>query len=334
MAASKVKRKLLLLLELLTEYTDEEHPVSTEEICAFLEREGLSAQRKSVYDDIAVLRGCGFDVMAARVPKRGFFLAKRDFEFAEVRLLVDAVLTAPFITPKKTAQLLKKLRGLLSRYQAEDVIRQACTEQRVKFENEEIYYSIDAIHRAIAGQRKITFQYHHRVIVGDHVELNGGRSFTVSPYALLWANDRYYLAGNYEKYDTIVNYRIDRMKRVSVLPEKIRPFSEVSDYRDVFDTADYLKKSFHMFSGEQEQIELCCSNDMLEIVLDKFGNQVDVVYHDEDQFTVRAGVYVSDGLVDWILQHAGKIRVLTPQPLYERVVQKARELCAAYRIQP
>ena len=332
MRVAKGKLKLLYLLDILRRHTDEEHPLSSRELCSLLEQRGIEAERKSIYRDIAVLNECGLEIGSTRFPKPGYFLLKRDFELPEVRLLIDAVLAAPFITRKKTAGLVEKLKSLASLPQSQGLEPQIFADQRVKFDNEEIYYSIDAVHTAISAGKKVRFRYYHRVIRSCRAEWNEGREFTVSPYALLWANDKYYVAGNYEKYGTVGNYRIDRMKHVSVTDLPIRPFSEVSDYRERFDAADYLKKSFYMYRGEPQEIELCCTNDMLEAVLDKFGADVDFVYQDEDQFTFRAPVYVSDGLVEWILQYGGRVRVLRPDSLYEKTAEKIRALCSAYRI--
>lgn len=326
------KLKLLTLMKALIEYSDEEHPLTSAELCALMEKRGIACERKSLYRDITVLAEFGVDIVSTRSPKPGFFVAKRDFELPEVRLLMDAVLTAPFITNKKTAELMAKLQSLLSRHQAESVTRQIYVDRRVKFDNEEIYYTIDAVNRAIAKNRQISFLYHHKVIVNRKLEFDQGREFTISPYALLWASDKYYLAGNYGKYDNVSNYRLDRMKHVVVTELDSRPFAEVSPYRGYFDTADYLKKNFNMYNGEQELVELRCSNDILEAVTDKFGDGVEFCCHDDNAFTVRVRVNVSDGFVEWLLQYGGKIVVQAPKSLQQKMLERVEELREAYRL--
>lgn len=326
------KMKLLLLLDFLSRYSDEEHPLSSAELCSMLQKKGVSCERKSVYRDIAVLNEYGVEVIRAHTPKAGFFVSRREFELPEVRLLMDAVLAAPFITHKKTALLTQKLKGLLSCYQAECVSQQIYVEQRNKFENEEIYYSIDAINRAIAANRQISFHYYHRTISGHKLKLNQGKEFTISPYALLWANDKYYLVGNYGKYNNLSNYRLDRMKQAAVAQLESRHFSEVSPYRDFFDTADYLRKTFNMYNGEQEQVELRCTNDILEAVADKFGTDMEFCCHDENGFTVRAKICVSDGLMEWILQYGGRITVQSPESRRQQMIRKIEELRQAYSV--
>ncbi len=328
----KTKQKLLILLDVLMKYTDDDHPLSAVELCEQLTQRGIPIERKSIYRHIDVLLDCGFEILTARSPKPGYFLAKRDFELAEVRLLMDAVLAAPFITSKKTLELTGKLRNLLSCYQAEEVLKQVYVEQRVKFENEEIYYVIDALNSAISDNKKVCFCYHHRIISDNQVQPDTGREFIISPYALIWSNDKYYLAGNYEKYNTVGNYRLDRMKHITILEEEARPFSEVSDYRDFFDVSDYLKKSFNMYNGEQEQIELSCSNSILETIADRFGSDLSFVYHDEERFCVQAKVCISDGLIEWLLQYGDRIIVKKPDSLREKLIEKIKGLHAAYQI--
>lgn len=330
--ALKSKLKLLYLLQLLVHDSDEDHPLTTAEICTLLEEKGIIAERKSIYRDIEVLNRCGYKITKTTMPKRGYFLAKRNFELAEVRLLTDAVLTAPFISPGKTAQLVEKLCGTLSLYQQKQMHSQIHWEQRSKFANEEIYYTIATIHEAISQGKKVQFQYHHRVIKDKQAKWDAGRLFKISPYALLWSNDRYYLAGNYEKYNDLSNYRLDRMRHVLLLSEESRPFTEVSNYQEFFDVADYQRKAFHMFSGDPEEIELVCTGDMLDHILDKFGENVTFLYHDEDQFTIRTEVYISQGLVEWILQFGGRVRVLKPASLYEKTAEGIKALAAAYRL--
>ena len=330
MAGSRQKLKILVLYDILKRETDEEHPLSGVELCRMLEDGGCPCGRKALYGEIAALREYGADILYVRRPKAGFFLAARDFEVPEVRLLSDAVLAAPFITRRKTEELTAKLRGLLSRAQAGQLPALPPEERRVKFENEEIYYAIDAISRAILQKKKISFVYHHSVFSGERVGQNEGRPFVVSPYALIWNADRYYLAGNYEKYDSVGVFRLDRMKRAEVLGESSRPFEEVSDYRGSFDAADFARRTFGMYHGEKQKVALRCTPDLLEAVLDKFGGGVPLKHSADGSFTVSAEVYAGEGLVEWVLQYGGRVRALSPQPLREEIVRRIRGLCRAY----
>lgn len=330
MANSRQKLKVLVLYDLFRRETDEEHPVSGAGLCRMLEDRGYPCGRKALYSEIAALKEYGADILYTRRPRAGFFLAEREFETPEIRLLTDAVLAAPFITPRKTEELSAKLRNFLSKAQAEQLARQTQTENRVKFANEEIYYGIDAVDRAIRQQKKISFTYYHRVFAGRSVEQNEGRTFVVSPYALVWNADRYYLAGNYEKYDSVSVFRLDRMKRTEMLEERARPFEEVSDYRGSFDTADFTRRTFGMYHGEKQKVVLSCTSDLLEAVLDKFGGDIPLERAGEDSFTVSAEVYTGEGFAEWVLRYGGRVRVVSPEPLRLEIIRRIRELCRSY----
>lgn len=329
--ADSSRLRVLALYRILFRETDDEHPLNAEELCARLTEQKIAAERKTVYRDLAALRDYGADILFTRKPSPGFFMAGRDFELPEVRLLMDAVEAASFITEKKTEELLEKLRSLLSRYQG-GVCGEIYAGKRVKFDNEEIYYNIDAVQKAVAANRRLSFVYYHSVIEGNRISRDGGREFTLSPYALLWDSDRYYLVGNYEKYNSVSHYRLDRMKHVQVLTKPARPFEEVCDYRGRFDADDYAKKTFHMYHGERKTVELRCADSVLENVLDKFGEDPELLAHGGGAFTVRANVYVGEGFLEWLLQYGGRIEVLSPESLRRDMTEKIRELAEAYSI--
>ena len=322
--------RILALWELLGRLTDEEHPLSAEELGALLGKRGIPAGRKTIYRDLSALREHGADLLFTRRPKAGFFVASRRFEPPEVRLLIDAVCAAPFITEKKTAELTEKLGGLLSGPQAREIAGQAHVEARPKFGNEEIYYSIDAVGRAVARRKKISFFYHHSTVEGNRIVRDEGRRFVISPYALIWESDKYYVAGNYEKYDDVSVWRLDRIRHAEMTAEDARPFGEVSEYRDFFDAADYAAKTFHLHHGEKQTVELRCSGEALDPLLDKFGGELRLSGGRGGLFTVKVSVYAGEGLVEWLLQYGDRIVVLSPETLREQVVRRIREIGGAY----
>jgi predicted DNA-binding transcriptional regulator YafY len=322
--------RILALLELLQEQSDEEHPLSAQELIDLLQTQGIIAARKTIYRDISALRSHGADILFTRQPKAGFFLASRRFEPPEVRLLMDAVQAAPFLTKKKTAELIRKLSGLMSHAQAEETVGKIHMNLRPKYNNEEIYYTIDAIHRAILKKKKISFLYRHYVICGKQIVQNEGRRFIISPYALIWDSDKYYLAGNYEKYDDVSVYRLDRMKHVEVLSKPARPFSEVSEYRDYFDAEDYAAKTFHMYHGDLQTVVLRCADEGLEPLLDKFGEKLSISGREKGFFTVRVQVIAGEGFVEWLLQYGDRISVLSPPELRNQVTERIRRIGKIY----
>ena len=314
--------KLLYVLDFLKAYSDEEHPVTAAKIMDFLKERSIESGRKAIYDDINALCAYGLDVSRAYAAKDGFFLAEREFEVAEIRLLLDAVASAPFITEKKTRELSKKLLAFLSVHQSNEVAPQLHIDTRLKFKNEQIYYIIDAVNRAIAQNKKIAFTYCHYKIEDNQAVLKKDRDFVISPYALVWANDRYYLVGNYEKYDNLSNYRLDRMKMAQITQESARPHSQVSGYTGVFDTADYVRKNIMMYPGAQCELELLCKNSVLEIMLDRFGSGCEVMNKGKERFLLRTSVYISDGLADWLLPLCDRIHVCAPHKLQVMLEQK------------
>jgi predicted DNA-binding transcriptional regulator YafY len=296
---------------------------------------GISCERKSIYRDIAALNDFGYEVIATRTPRQGFFLASRALEIPEVRLLLDAVAAASFITEKKTQELSAKLCTFLSESQQETVLSQLQREgafRRVKMNNEELYYTVDTIHRAIAEGRRISFTYHHKILEGEEVQLDAGRSFVVSPYALVWNDDQYYLVANYDKYDDLTNYRIDRMKHVTVTEEPARPIAEVSGEGDSFDSAAYLKMSFFMYgSSSVETVTFSCDASLLEPMVDKFGTLEDIRRGD-GRFTFSAKVQCSEGFYHWVLGWGGRVVVEGPPSVREVIGKKIRTLSDSYGV--
>ncbi len=328
--SANAKLKPLYLLQIFQEKTDEEHPLSAEGLCKELENRGVTAQRKSIYGDIELLKSFGLDILHTRTPKSGYFLASRTFETAEVRLLLDAVQSASFITPKKTAQLVEKLESLVSEGQAARLDGQVYIDNRVKCGNEEIYYTIEILDRAIQAGRQVRFQYARRVLSAQMQVETQEKEFLVNPYALIWSGDHYYLICNNPKYDNLMHARLDRIRRAKALDTPARDFREVSEYTDFFDAADYANQLFHMFSGETDTVELCCGRDMIEEILDRFGETALLRTAGEDQFLVKFEAKVSDGFVSWLMQYGDRAVVRSPLKLKTMLREKARAILHNY----
>ena len=325
------KLRLLKELEFITRYSDEFNPVATQEIIDYLNRElGIIAERKTVYKDIDSLIDAGYDIEKVRPPKQGYALMTRDFEASEVYLLSDAVQSAGFISAKKSKELVNKLEGLVSKSQANLMNKHLFINNRVKTANEEVYYVIDALSKAILNNKKVEFNYiKHGFSDGKICEIINKRR--VSPYAVFWSQDHYYLICNNEKYDNLMHLRIDRIKRIQETDETARHFSEVSEYKTVFDVADYAKKCANMFGGEAERITLECSQDITDQILDKFGSDISIKSVKDGKFVFNTYALVSDGLVGWILQFRSKIKVLYPQRLCDKMRDTVDELKKMYK---
>ncbi len=321
--------KILYILDFLKRESDEEHPVTAADICEYLDSQGIAAERKSVYADISALTDYGADIVRSGSP-RGWFLASREFEEPEIYLLADAVRTAGFISAAKTRELVKKLDSFVSRYQAQKRENRVYFSSCAKSVNEEIFYSIDKISRAVSEKKKISFEYVNRVLSPDRTIEKQKREMLISPYALTWQDDHYYVIGNYEKYDNLIHLRLDRMYKVEITDIPQRHFSEVSEYTDYFDTPDYTAKLFGMHGGEIYDIELKCSKKITEQVADRFGEDIFIkkVTDEDFCFTVRAAL--SDALVSWVISYGDRVKVLESQILRDMVIGRTEKVLGLY----
>ncbi len=329
MKVSGGKLRLLYVLDILKKYSDEEHPVSSSDIIEKLDAYGIKSDRKALYDDISVLSSYGYDIIYTRTPKNGYFLGERELEFTELSLLADAVVSADFITAKKTADLTKKLSGFLSEHQRKTFSGRIFTEKRAKSDNEELYYTVDKLLRAIDERKMVALTYNKRTFENGKAKLVA-KQHIISPYALCWVDDHYYLIGNNARYDNLLHLRIDRINKVEILKENYRPFSQVSPYTDYFDVADYTSKVFNMYGGEQSKAELICDNNLLEQVIDRFGDTPTILPYDENRFLLVVDTMISNGLIAWIMQFSGGITVKAPQNLKDDVVNAAQSIIKSH----
>ncbi len=325
------KIRLLYLADIFKKYTDEEHPLSSAELIEKLENMGVTVERKAIYDDISVLCEYGLDIIKTRTPRSGYYLAERDFEIPEIYLLSDAVQAAGFISHRKTRVLIEKLEKMLSSSQAKEINRSVYIDNRNKCTNEEIFYNIDAATRAISEGKKIRLNYCRRSLEDSGKIVVSEKQMTVSPYALTWSGNHYYLVGNNEKYDNLVHLRLDRMKHVEVTALPARHFSEVSEYKDYFDIADYAQKSFNMYGGELQNITFRCSRSLLEQIIDRFTDKISIKDVTENEFSFSARALISEGLIDWIMQFSDSIEVIAPAQLRERVIDTAKKIYENYK---
>ncbi len=325
------KLRLLYVLDILKKYSDEQNPLNSADIMDKLSLSGITAERKALYDDISLLEQYGCDIIKTSVPKTGWFIGEREFEIPEIYLLCDAVRSAKFISPKKTRELLSKLNSMLSTNQKkirEDAVFFSASD---KADNEEIYYSIDKISRAITEQRQISLSYGVRSLKEGRSISQSVKEMTVNPYALAWQDDHYYLIGNHSKYDNLIHLRLDRISGVEILDNRARHFSEVSDYKDFFDTADYTKKLFGMYGGELAEIELCCNKAITEPVLDRFSDKIFIKNVTEDTFSFNTKAVISPALVTWIMNYGDGIRVIKPDNLKDMIQKRAEKIIENYR---
>ena len=326
MKNEKTKQKLLRLQKILLEETDERHPLTMPQILDKLKAYGITAERKSIYRDLEELEESGMDILSEqRDNHHVYYVGSREFELAEVKLLADAVASARFISGKKSAELLKKLGSLTSREEAKLLNRGILNAGRVKAENEAVFYIVDNIHTAIREDRQVTFQYFQWNRKKEQELRHGGAFYTVSPWALIWDDEYYYLVA----FDTgiIKHFRVDKMRNLGILPEK-REGAEVLGKTDL---ASYTKKNFSMFSGEEERVSLEAENRYAGILIDRFGKDIFLYSLDEDHFRAVVDVAVSEQFISWIFSLGVGIRITGPEPVLSRVRKMTERLAEQYR---
>lgn len=308
------KLKLLYIIKLLTENTDENHPASTTDIIAYLDANGIHSERKSIYDDIEKLCDFGYDIVQVRSRLGGgYYMASREFELAELKLLVDAVQSSRFITSRKSRSLIKKLELLAGKQDAGKLQRQVYVAGRIKTENESIYYNIDNIHRAIQENRQISFQYLDWNLNKELVPRVGGKR-KVSPWALIWREENYYLAA-YDSVDGIMkHYRVDKMGHVDVLKDE----REGLEQFEMVDPAVYTNLTFGMFSGDEETVTLQFPNRLIGVVLDRFGREADIRPMTDRVFRIRVRVAVSGQFFGWLAGIGREAVIVSPAAVKEQ----------------
>lgn len=331
MGKDSQKIRILFLQDIFLKRSDEKNVFSAEDLCRILAEDyNIQVERKAIYGDIDALREYGYDIVNVRAPIRGYYLNKRSFEMAEVRLLTDAVLAAKFISPQKTKALVYKIGSLASEGQQEQLRRQVYVNSSVKCDNEELYDVISILNEAIEKKLQVRFDYSKRVLQKRYVRRTEFKTFTVNPYALIWSKDHYYLVCNNPKYSNLMHVRLDRISNIEITSVRCRHFSAVSKYKDKFDSADYSNKLFNMFSGESGSIQLRCSNNIIDDILEQFGEDVPVKIDGDDHFIAKANVELSEGLVSWIMQYGDSVEVLSPDKLKKALKEKAKSILNLY----
>ncbi len=321
------KKKLVLILELLKTKSDEEHPISVQKIVSSLESCGVSSERKSIYSDIDTLIELGYDII--HEGKKGYYLASREFQLPELMLLCDAVASSRFITPKKSDELIEKLKKLTSEEQAKNLSRQVVVANRIKTMNESIYYSIDDIHRAIAKRKKIEFLYFDFDENKNRVYHNNGEKYVVDPLSLLWEDDNYYLIAYDCEAKKIKHYRADKTESINILDSPL-----CTDVQKDFNISEYSSKLFSMFGGKEEPVWLVCKNSFAGKIIDRFGKDLPFIKEGEDSFKVRVKVMVSPMFFAWVFGMGGNVKISGPKDTVSAFREYIKKISKDYDIQP
>ena len=321
------KFKLYRLAQIMLEKTDDDHYITMPEILSSLEAYGVTADRKSIYNDLRDLEVLGIEVEGEPVGGRyHYHVLNRPFELPELKLLVDAIQSSKFITERKTNALIKKLEQLVSQYEAVKLQRQVYVSGRIKTMNESIYYTVDAIHNAISENKKIRFQYYQWNVKKEMELRHGGAFYHISPWGLSWDDENYYLVGYDSESDTLKHYRVDKMLHIQMSDEK----REGQEHFERLNMADYAKKSFGMFSGKEQKVTLLVKNELAGVMIDRFGKDIMMIPKEEKYFTVNVDVHISNQFLGWVFSLGDGVKIISPDEVVEQMKQEVERLQQQY----
>jgi len=322
------KLKMLYLVQLFSRETDDTHKLTMPEIIAKLAAEGVNADRKTLYQDFEELRRFGLDIISEKDGRNYYYyLGSRDFELPELKLLVDSVQSAKFITDKKSDQLIKKLESLVSRYEGSQLHRQVIISGRVKTMNESIYYNVDKIHAAIGEDRQIRFKYFDWNLKKEMEPRYDGKWYRLSPWALMWDDEKYYLVAYDSKHETIIHYRVDKMTQIGILDEK----REGHEAFRKFNIAHYTNTLFGMFAGDETKVTIEAENRLVSVFIDRFGKDIIIAPIDDDHFRTTVTVAVSKQFFGWIMGIDGDVRVVAPDSVVKQIKAEIDRQAERYR---
>ena len=321
------KLKLFYLLKIMMEKTDEDHRLTVNEILAELEKYDVTAERKTIYKDMEALEVMDIEIESEKEGRSNYYhVTNRPFELPELKLLVDAIQSSKFITEKKSNELIKKLENLVSKYEARELQRQVYVSGRIKTMNESIYYNVDAIHTAIAENKKIIFQYFQWNLKKEMEPRHEGERYIISPWGLIWDNENYYMVGYDAKAELVKHFRVDKMLRIQPMKckrkgQKLFPQGNI---------ANYAEKHFGMFSGKEESVTLLCQNGFIGVIVDRFGRDVKIRPVDEDHFQAKVEVVVSNNFFGWVLGLGEGVKIAAPQEVVSELQKEIQRMRRQY----
>lgn len=321
------KFKLYRLAEIMLECTDEDHYITMPEIMDALGAYEITADRRSIYQDLRDLEELGIEVEGEPVGNRyHYHVVSRSFELPELKLLVDAIQSSRFITERKSNALIRKLEKQVSKYEAQKLQRQVYVSGRIKTMNESIYYTVDVIHNAISENKKIKFQYYQWNVKKEMELRHGGVCYHISPWGLSWDNENYYMVGYDSDAGKIKHYRVDKMLHIS-MSDEVR---EGKEHFKKLDMAEYTKKSFGMFGGEEQTVRLLVDNSLAGVMIDRFGKDILLIPADKNHFTVNVNVHVSGQFMGWIISLGENVKIIGPDTVVDQMKEEIRRLKKQY----
>ena len=326
-AGDNQKLKMLYLVKILSEETDDSHALTLQEIVSRLEAYGVNADRKTLYKDFVELENYGYEILREQIGRTvTYHLGARKFELPELKLLVDAVQSSKFITEKKSRQLIKKLESMASIHEAKHLHRQVLISGRIKAMNESIYYNVDMLHEAINADRQIRFQYFQWNVSRKQELRRNGEWYRISPWCLMWDDENYYLVAYDSRDHKIKHYRVDKIIRLSITDV---PREGKQEFRE-FDAARYTRSLFGMYGGEPITVSLEGRNQLVGVLIDRFGKDITIIPVDESHFAAHVEVVASPHFLGWIVSLGDGIRITGPKEVVERMKAEVKRLAEVY----
>ena len=321
------KLKMLYLTKIFMEETDEQHPLTMPQLIEKLNAYGVNADRKTLYMDLEELRTFGLDIISEQEGRKWYYyIGARDFELPELKLLVDSVQSAKFMTDRKSNELIRKIESLASKHDAKKLQRQVFITGRVKTMNESIYYNVDRLHEAIATDSQIRFKYYQWNVDKEMELRRDGEWYQTSPWGLMWDDENYYLVAFNSEDGKIRHYRVDKMLSISTLDERREGKQEFKE----FNLPHYTRSLFGMFGGEEKKVTIHAKNDMVGVMIDRFGKDIIIVPVDKDHFQITVNVAVSDQFLGWIIALGEDVKIVGPKDVVAQMQQAARRLAEQY----
>lgn len=325
---AKQKIKLLYLLKVLLENTDENHCMNTQDLITYLEENEIFVERKTIFSDIATLKEFGVDILVSKTKENGgYYIASRDFELAELKIIVEAILSSRYISAKKSKSLIEKLESLVGPSDRKQLQREVFVQGRVKTENESIYYNVDILHNAMLNNNEITFSYLEWNKNKELVPRKGGKLYRVSPFALTVKDEYYYLIAYDAQASIIKHYRVDKMKDIHAI---LRSKRQGNDAFDVYDVGEYTNQNFGMFSGEADIVSLVIKEEKIGIIFDRFGKDIDIRPVKNNCLSCRVPVLVSKQFFGWLAGLGDEIEITSPKSVREEYINYLKQLINSY----
>lgn len=321
------KLKMLYLMKIFMEETDEEHGLTMPQLISRLNTYGVNADRKTVYMDLEELKVFGLDIITEQVGRKWYYyVGARDFELPELKLLVDSVQSAKFMTDKKSNELIGKIESLASKHDAKKLQRQVFITGRVKTMNESIYYNVDKLHEAIGTDSQIEFKY-YQWNVNKEMELRrDGAPYQTSPWGLMWDDENYYLVAYSSEDGKIKHFRVDKMLNISLLDKRREGREEFKK----FNLPHYTRSLFGMFGGEEKKVTIEADNDLVGVMIDRFGKDIIIAPAGENRFRITVNVAVSPQFFGWIIALGEGVKIVGPKDVVEWMKEEARRLAQQY----